>query len=66
MNDYVNVKLFNDCLRKELNNYADDVATGLCSDYSAYRELCGVIRGLALAERLLLDLAKEIENDDDE
>lgn len=64
MNDYVNVKLFNEYLRKELNNYADDIATGVCADFAAYKELCGVIRGLALAERLLLDLAKEEEDDE--
>jgi len=66
MRDYVNVNLFNEYLRRELNNYADDVATGVCADYAAYKELCGVIRGLALAERLLLDLAKEKDHDDDE
>jgi len=64
VNDYVNVKLFNEYLRKELNNYADDIATGVCADFAAYKELCGVIRGLALAERLLLDLAKEEEDDE--
>ena len=65
MNDYVNVKLFHEYLRKEMNNYADDVANGICADYAAYKELCGVIRGLALAERLLIDLAKEKEDDDE-
>lgn len=66
MNDYINVKLFHEYLRKEMNNYADDVATGVCADFAAYKELCGVIRGLALAERLLIDLAKEKVDDDDE
>jgi len=65
MNDYVNVKLFNEYLRREMHNYADDVATGQCADFTAYKELCGVIRGLALAERLLIDLAKEKDDDDE-
>jgi hypothetical protein len=64
--DYVNAKLFDEYLRREMNNYADDVATGVCADFAAYKELCGVIRGLALAERLLLDLAKEKDDEDDE
>jgi hypothetical protein len=64
--DYVNAKLFDEYLRREMNNYADDVATGVCADFVAYKELCGVIRGLALAERLLLDLAKEKDDEDDE
>jgi hypothetical protein len=66
MKDYVNAKLFDEYLRREMNNYADDVATGVCADFAAYKELCGVIRGLALAERLLLDLAKEKDDEDDE
>lgn len=66
MNDYINVNLFHAHLRKEMNNYADDIATGVCADFAAYKELCGVIRGLALTERLLLDLAKEKDEDDDE
>ena len=65
MKDYVHVKLFKEHLRNELNNYADDVATGVCADFAAYKELCGVIRGLALAERLLIDLAHEIDEDDE-
>ena len=52
-------------LRTDMNNYADDVATGQCADFSAYKELCGVIRGLAMAERYLLDLAAKLEKDDE-
>ena len=47
-------------LRTEMNNYADDVATGLCLDFAQYQKLCGMIQGLALAERLLLDLVEAI------
>lgn len=53
-------------LRVDMNNYADDVATGQCADLSQYKELCGVIRGLALAERHLMDLAEKMKEDDDE
>lgn len=53
-------------LREDMNNFADDMATGQCQDFESYKELCGVIRGLALAERHLLDLAKNIEDLDDE
>jgi hypothetical protein len=49
-----------------MNNYADDVATGQCADHAAYKELCGVIRGLALAERHLFDLADLMKEDNDE
>ena len=53
-------------LRSDMNNLTDDIATGQCTSYEAYKELCGVIRGLALAERHLLDLAQTLEEDDDE
>ena len=52
-------------LREDMNNYADDVAGGACKSFEEYKELCGVIRGLAIAERYLLDLAKNVENADD-
>lgn len=52
-------------IREDMNNYADDVAGGGCADYAAYVRLCGVIQGLALAERHLLDLAEKVINDDE-
>jgi len=53
-------------LRKDMNNYADDVATGICGDYAAYQKLCGVIQGLALAERHLIDLVDAIRKGEDD
>lgn len=53
-------------LRADMNNYADDLANGQCTNFEQYKELCGVIRGLALAERHLLDLAEKMKEDDDE
>jgi len=53
-------------LREDMNNFSDDMATGQCASLESYKELCGVIRGLAIAERHLLDLAQNFEEDDDE
>lgn len=54
-------------IRDDMNNYCDDLAGGACADYPAYTKLCGVIQGLAIAERYLLDLAKKaIKDDEDE
>jgi len=53
-------------LRTDMNNFTDDMASGQCVDHAAYKELCGVIRGLAYAERHLLDLADNIEKANDE
>jgi len=55
-----------DKLRADMNNYTDDLANGQCSSFEQYKELCGVIRGLAFAERHLIDLAENIEKDNDE
>jgi hypothetical protein len=44
-----------------MNNYTDDLANGVCQSYEQYQKLCGIIQGLALAERYLIDLAKKVE-----
>ena len=42
-------------LRDSMNQHADHIATGACKDYSDYQKMAGVIEGLALAEREVLD-----------
>ena len=42
-------------LRECMNQHADHVSTGACKDYSDYQKMAGIIEGLALAERELLD-----------
>ena len=48
-------------IRTDMNNYADDLAGGQCRTFDEYQKLCGVIQGLALAERHLIDLAEKVE-----
>jgi hypothetical protein len=64
------ITVFADTLRKQIreqmNDYADDVATGACETFEEYKRLCGVIEGLATAERFLLDLREKVEKDADE
>ena len=55
-----------DKIRADMNNFTDDLANGQCSSFEQYKELCGVIRGLAYAERHLIDLADNIEKANDE
>jgi hypothetical protein len=52
-------------IRKDMNNYADDLANGVCKNFDEYQKLCGVIRGLALAEEHLLGLLKKVEESDE-
>jgi len=60
------INVLREKLRTDMNNFTDDMAGGQCVDHAAYKELCGVIRGLAYAERHLLDLADNIERANDE
>ena len=52
-------------LRTDMNNYADDCAGGACRNFEEYQKLCGIIQGLALAERYLRDLAQKVEQSDE-
>jgi hypothetical protein len=52
-------------IRTDMNNYADDLAAGVCKSFDEYQKLCGVIRGLAMAEAYVLDLAKKVEESDE-
>ena len=52
-------------IRTDMNNYADDCAGGGCRTFEEYQKLCGVIQGLAIAERYVLDLAKKAEEADE-
>jgi hypothetical protein len=53
-------------IRTDMNNYTDDLANGVCQSYEQYQKLCGIIQGLALAERYLIDLVANVEKANDE
>lgn len=53
--------LLRDKYRVMMNEMSDHLSTGGCKDFSEYTRCCGVIEGLAVAERELLDLKKKIE-----
>ena len=61
--DFANV--LRNQIRTDMNNYADDIAGGACRNFEEYQKLCGVIQGLAMAERYILDLAKKAEDADE-
>ena len=52
-------------LRTDMNNYTDDMAGGVCRSFDDYQKLCGLIQGLAVAERHLLDLVEKVEASDE-
>jgi hypothetical protein len=43
-------------IRERLNQLADDLALGGAPDYNQYKYLTGMIAGLAIVEREILDL----------
>lgn len=50
-------------LRQMMNDLADTVSTGGCKNFEHYQKLCGMIEGLALAERELLDVRSKQQED---
>lgn len=63
INDFARV--LREKIRADMNNYADDLATGACRSFDQYQKLCGVIQGLALAESHLLALLEKVEESDE-
>jgi len=47
-------------LRSMMNEHADHIATGACKDFSEYQKMIGIIEGIALAERELLDYVEKV------
>ena len=43
-----------------MNEHADHIATGACKDFSEYQKMIGIIEGIALAERELLDYVEKV------
>ena len=58
-------RVLRDQIRKDMNNYADDLAGGACKSFDEYQKLCGVIQGLAIAESYLLSLLEKVETSDE-
>ena len=52
-------------LREFMNEGADHLATGGAKDYAEYQRMVGRIDGIALAERELLDLVKDKDEDEE-
>jgi len=58
-------RILREKIRTDMNNYADDIATGSCRTFEEYQKLCGVIQGLAFAEAHLLALLEKVEQSDE-
>ena len=56
------LNVLRDQIRDLMNSMSDHLSTGSCKDFPEYTRCCGVIEGLAMAERELLDLKKKVED----
>ena len=56
-------------LLKEIDKLRTDntmfLAAGRAINFDEYRHVCGVIRGLSLAENIINDLVQKLEHSDD-
>ena len=59
------VRVLREQIRTDMNNYADDLSGGACQSFEQYQKLCGIIQGLALAERYVIDLAEKANRSDE-
>lgn len=58
------LQLIRQKIRNRMNELADDLALGSAKDFAEYRYLTGVISGLALVERDVIDLEERQSRED--
>ena len=58
--------IIRDRINEKQAQLAHAVSEGTAKDYTEYRAMCGEIRGLSIAEGFILDLADQMERNDDE
>jgi|TARA_R100001480_G_C4659118_1_gene171929 hypothetical protein len=49
-------------MRTQMNELADHLAIGSAKDMEDYRKICGIIEGLAWAEREIIDMEDKLIN----
>jgi len=47
-------------LKREIHELEQLIATGSCKDFSEYQRKVGIVDGLSLAERLMVDVERKI------
>jgi len=59
------LKYLSDKLREEQRIMSEDMAMGKAKDFGDYKYACGIIRGLLLANNMIIETAERLENSDD-
>jgi hypothetical protein len=60
------VELLLKCNEDERKALIEVIVSGSASDFANYKHICGVIRGLDLADEHIRDLAKRMNTNDDD
>jgi hypothetical protein len=53
-------------IEEDISSAKEFLSNGSPKDYSEYREVCGLIRGLASAQKTVKDLSRNFEERDDD
>lgn len=65
MMDIKALKIIRSRIQDATNSYSESLLQGNLKDFTEYRYLCGVIHGLSLADRELVDMLSALEHDED-
>tara|TARA_R110002012_G_scaffold203616_4_gene372999 strand:+ start:950 stop:1141 length:192 start_codon:yes stop_codon:yes gene_type:complete len=61
MNDVDLISRLKKKIREHMNDTADHMSADGCRTIEEYKKCCGIVEGLALAERELLDMVETVE-----
>jgi hypothetical protein len=59
------LKYISDKIQSEYKVLSDDLAIGKAKDFGDYKYACGIIRGLLLANNMIIETVERLETSDD-
>ena len=59
------LKHISDKIQEERLRLSEDMSMGKAKDFGDYKYACGIIRGLLLANNMIIETAERLENSDD-
>lgn len=65
MNDITLLEYLSNKIREELATYEQEIVSGRSKDLADYKYLCGIRRGLLIANEVISATKERMENDDE-
>jgi len=59
------LKHLSDKIQEERLRLSEDMSMGKAKDFGDYKYACGIIRGLLLANNMIIETAERLESSDD-